>query len=262
MAPLLKLGRSGGADARLDLAEAARFDYTLLEGIDYVLFTAAVSGPDRCAREFEACWRVNVTGTVHFIREALRRGCRVLFFSSDAVFGDIPGAVYDETSETRAGTPYGRMKKAVEDEFRTEPGFKAVRLSYVASAGDRFISYLLRCIEAGERAEVFHPFYRNVVTASDVADIVLYLARHWAEYEPAFLNAAGPELVSRVRMADELNRFFGDRLAYTITAPGEDFFANRPRITQMKSLYLGKYGIVEEGSFTEKLAKELKEVVL
>ena len=259
---VLKIDKGISSDVYIDLSEAEMFNYNVLYDIDYIVFTAAVSGPDQCAKEFNACWRINVVGTTYFIREAIKRNCRVLFFSSDAVFGDIPGEIYNEESETKANTPYGRMKKAVEDEFKNESNFKAIRLSYVASAKDKYYSYLLNCIDKGVVADIFHPFYRNVTVVSDVVDIVAYFAHHWEQYEPTFLNVAGKELVSRVRMADELNRFLGGRLKYIISVPSDDFFINRPRITQMKSLYLNKYSIVADTTFTEKIAKELKEIEL
>ena len=259
---ILKIDRTESADAYLDLSEAENFDYTVLDDIDYVVFTAAISGPDQCAKEFDVCWKINVTGTSYFIQEAIKRNCRLLFFSSDAAFGDISGMIYDEESPTEAYTPYGKMKKAVEDEFKDNPLFKAIRLSYVASAKDKYYTYLLNCIKKNEVADIFHPFYRNTTVVSDVVDIVTYFALHWDEYGPTFLNVAGKELVSRVRMADELNRFIGGKLKYTISMPGDEFFTNRPRITQMKSLYMQKYGIVEDNTFTEKIAKELKEIEL
>lgn len=259
---VLKIDRNEKTDAYLDLSEAEKFNYCLLDDVDYVVFTAAISGPDQCAKEYDACWKINVTGTIYFIREAIKHNCRVLFFSSDAAFGDIPGEIYDEESPTNAYTPYGKMKKAVEDEFKDNTLFKAIRLSYVASAKDRFITYCLNCIRNNEMADIFHPFYRNVIVVSDVVDIVTYFALHWSEYEPTFLNVAGKELVSRVRMADELNRFLGGRLKYTISMPGEEFFTNRPRITQMRSLYMQKYGIIPDNTFTEKISKELKEIEL
>lgn len=259
---VLKIDQNESSDVYLDLSKAEKFDYSLLDNIDCVIFTAAVSSPDQCAKEFDICWNINVIGTSYFIKEALKRNCRVLFFSSDAVFGDIPGVIYDEESETKACTPYGRMKKAVEDEFRCEKNFKVIRLSYVASAKDRFVTYCLNCMKNSEVADIFHPFYRNVTVVSDVVDIAAYLVLRWDEYEPTFLNVAGRELVSRVRIADELNRFFGGRLKYTISMPGEGFFENRPQITQMKSLYLKKYRIIKNSTFTEKIKSELETVEL
>ena len=256
---VLKIDQTPEADAHLNLAEAEKFDYSVLDGVDYVIFTAAISGPDMCANEFEKCWNINVNGTVHFIKNAISHGCKVLFFSSDAVFGDMPGEIYTELSETKAQTPYGRMKKAVEDCFKDEPNFKAIRLSYVVSKNDRFVSYCLKCMNTDETADIFHPFYRNCITVSDVVNTVDWLINHWEDYEPQVLNVAGNELVSRVRIADELNRLYDNRLKYVITSPGEDFYKNRPKITQMKSLYLNKYGILKDESFTEKLKKELEE---
>ena len=259
---VLKIDMTDDSDAFINLAEAEKFDYKLLDDIDYVVFTAAISGPDQCAKEYDKCWQINVTGTSYFIQEAIKRNCRVLFFSSDAVFGNLPGIIYSEESETKAYTPYGKMKKAVEDKFKENDNFKAIRLSYVASAKDRFITYCLNCIRKNEEADIFHPFYRNVIVVSDVVEIVTFFALHWNEYKPHFLNVAGKELVSRVRIADELNRFFGDKLKYTISMPGEEFFTNRPRITQMKSLYMQEYKIIADNTFTEKISRELEEIEL
>ena len=255
---VLKIDQTPEADMHLNLAEAEKFDYSVLDGVDFVIFTAAISGPDLCAKEFEKCWNINVTGTEHFISRAIAHGCKVLFFSSDAVFGDIPGEIYTELSETKAQTPYGRMKKAVEDHFKEDPNFKAIRLSYVVSKNDRFVSYCLRCMKTGETADIFHPFYRNCITVSDVVHTVDWLVNHWDSFELRLLNVAGTELVSRVRIVEELNRIMASRLKYTITSPGEDFYKNRPRITQMRSLYLDTYDILENKSFTEKLKKELE----
>ena len=90
---VLRIDRNDNSDAYIDLADAGNFNYSLLDDIDYVVFTAAISGPDQCAKEFDSCWKINVTGTSFFIREAIKRDCKVLFFSSDAAFGDIPGMI-------------------------------------------------------------------------------------------------------------------------------------------------------------------------
>lgn len=259
---ILKIDQTPNADAFLNLLEPEKFDYSVLDKIDYVVFTAAISGPDKCANEFEFCWNINVIGTKHFIKEAIARECNVLFFSSDAVFGDIPGKVYTERSETRAVTPYGRMKKSIEDEFKDNIHFKAIRLSYVVSEKDKFVSYCLSCMRDGKKADVFHPFYRNCIVVSDVARVVLWFAYHWNEYEDFVLNVTGTELVSRVRIIDELNRLLNNRIAYTISIPENAFFQNRPAITQMQSLYLDQYKIIENESFTDKIKRELENIEL
>lgn len=259
---ILKIDCNNEADIYLNLLSANEFEYSVLDDIDFIVFTAAISGPDKCANEFEWCWKINVEGTIYFIREAIKRKCRVLFFSSDAVFGDSPDGIYIENSITRASTPYGKMKKAVEDEFVSCALFKAIRLSYVASAKDKFIKYCLNCARNNETAEIFHPFYRNVVVISDVVKVVSFFLNEWENYEYSFLNVAGCELVSRIRIADELNRKINNQLEYIVTKPNINFFKNRPQITQMESLYLYNRNILQMGYFSEKIKKELEVIKL
>ena len=253
---ILKIGRTK-SDIILDLAEPARFDYSSLDNIDYVIFTAAISGPDQCAEKFDLCWHVNVDGTAFFISEAVKRRCKILFFSSDAVFGNIPGKIYTEESETVPLTPYGRMKQAVENKFINSEYFKSMRLSYVVSSEDRFVSYCLSCIQSGKTAEIYHPFYRNCISVHDVVNVVTWFIKNWDNYRFPVINVAGKELVSRVRIADEINRLYNGRLKYNISYTGKKFYVNRPEITQMKSLYIKKYQIIEDNTFTEKIKKEL-----
>lgn len=259
---IVKIDMTDDVDLKLQLTAPADFDYDKLMGIDYVVFTAAISGPDMCANEFEKCWDINVTGTSYFIREAIKRDVKVLFFSSDAAFGDIPGHIYDEESETQAYTAYGKMKKAIEDEFKTSPLFKCIRLSYVVSENDKFISYCLSCIRKNEIADIFHPFYRNCITVSDVIKAIMWLMNNWYAFDSFVLDVTGTELVSRVRMADEINRYFGNRLNYVVSKPDESFFKNRPQVTQMKSKYLYSLNIIENKTFTEKFQNELKKIEL
>jgi dTDP-4-dehydrorhamnose reductase len=246
-----------GSIKYLNLLEPEKFDYDILQGIDYVIFTAAISGPDKCALEYEFCEKINVIGTSYLIDEALRRNCRVLFFSSDAVFGDIPGMIYNEYSNTEASTPYGVMKKAIEDKFKTNRNFKCIRLSYVVSKVDRFVSYCLACLNENKVAEVFHPFYRNCITIDDVIEVVVWMITNWESFESFVLNVAGKELVSRVRIIDEVNRYSGGKLAYSIVTPSEAFYKNRPAITQMESKFIEKLSIISNESFSEKIRKVL-----
>lgn len=109
----------------------------------------------------------------------------------------------------------------------------------------------MECVKKHEEADIFHPFYRNVIVVSDVVNVVMWFINNWSKYEPNVLNVAGEELVSRVRMADEINRYLGNKLEYKISIPDRSFYDNRPQITQMKSLYMQEYEILEDNTFTE-----------
>ena len=241
----------------LELMFPHNFDYSKLDEIDFVIFTAAISSPDKCAKDFELCWSINVDGTVYFIKKVLEKKCKVIFFSSDAVFGDIPGTIYNEESKMMPNTAYGKMKKAVEESFANEDNFKALRLSYVVSQDDKFTSYCLTCIKNRQIAEIFHPFYRNCTTLSDVIKIVFWLINNWKDATFKVLNICGKELVSRVRIADEINRFYNNELRYTVLKPSDDFYQNRPQITQIESLFLPNLPCFSDLSFSEKFLIEI-----
>lgn len=240
-------------DYNLDLNVPELFDYQLFAN-DFVIVTAAISSPDICEKERERAYRINVLGTEYLIKEALRRGCRVLFFSSDAVYG-FNKRIVDERTETVADTAYGSMKKEIEDKFVKYCNFKSIRLSYVFSIFDKYTTYLLKCAKEGKKAEVFHPFYRNVVSLDMVMDSVEWLVNNWETFDSTFLNICGKELVSRLRIADEIIRCTNLELSYEVKEPGEDFYKNRPSILEMHSLYIDKI-INSPETFSEIVKKQ------
>lgn len=93
---------------------------------------------------------------------------------------------------------------------------------------------------------------------SDVVKVVEWMINNWEEFTDFVLNVAGNELISRVRIADEINRIKKGKLKYTISVPDEGFYQNRPSITQMESLYLYDMNILKRESFTTKIQREME----
>jgi len=201
---------------------------------DVVFLTAAISAPDICAREHERAWAVNVTGTISLIEHVIASGGRVIFFSSDTVYGEHAEKFDEATSCTPAGE-YAVMKHAVERHFEGNPLVKFVRLSYVFSAADKFTKYLLSCAQKNETAELFHPFYRAIIHRRDVVEGALALARRWDEFPQQIFNFGGPEVLSRVEFADCLKSGCLPKLMYRVLEPDAEFFRNRPKMISMKS---------------------------
>jgi len=245
-------------DYELRLKHPEKFDYKILKNCDYVIFTAAVSSPDVCAKQYESSYQVNVTGTKYFIKKVMELHCKVLFFSSDAVFGEDTGTPFNEDSQTVANSAYGIMKKEIEDFYKSITLFKAIRLPYVISPKDKFSSYILKCRQSRKVAEIYHPFYRSCTTIDDVSDSVLWLIKNWDEYDSTFLNVCGTELVSRIRIVDEINRISAEKIKYTIVQPPESFFSNRSKTTEMRSLYLNKVLKNWDEPFSNKIKRQFE----
>lgn len=220
---------------RLDAPD--EFDYRVIRDSDVVLVTAAISAPDICSREFERAWAVNVTGTSSFIGRAMSRGARIVFFSSDTVYGERADE-FDETAACNPAGDYAVMKHEVEKMFLGNPAFKTIRLSYVFSREDKFTRYLIGCAERGEDAEIFHPFYRAVVHRDDVVQGAIALAQRWGEFPQSVINFGGPGVIARTEFAQTLKDTVLPALRFRQIEPEPEFFANRPRVIQMKSSLL------------------------
>lgn len=226
--------KGGGGLLALDLDRPVDFDYGLICPGDLVYLTAAISSPDMCAGDTERVWGVNVSGTSIFIERAIDLGARVVFFSSDAVYGEREEP-FDERAFPRPVGEYAVMKHEVERRFLSNPSFKSIRLSYVFSRFDKFTNLLLERYLDGVEVDLFHPFYRSIVYCNDVVEGALALGFRWDAFPEPVINFGGPKVLSRVMIADCLRETCLPGLRYKIVEPLPAFFDNRPRVIAMES---------------------------
>jgi dTDP-4-dehydrorhamnose reductase len=224
---------------QLRLEEPRDFETLLVREGDVVILVAAISSPDICTREHDRAWSVNVESTSAFISSVIARKGRVIFFSSDTVYGERKDS-FDEHALCEPAGEYAVMKHEVEKRFAGNPSFKAIRLSYVFSREDKFSRYLIGCAARGEEADLFHPFYRAIVHRDDVVQGVLALAQKWDNFRQQIINFGGPEILSRVEFASRLQQTAMPNLRFHVTEPGDDFFTSRPRVIAMQSPWLSQ----------------------
>lgn len=218
----------------LQLDNPLEFDFEKVDSGDIVFLTAAISAPDICARERDRARAVNVTGTSIFIQNVIERGARVIFFSSDTVYGEREDE-FDETAVPNPAGEYAEMKCEVEQRFSGNASFKTIRLSYVFSREDKFSCYLAGCAQHNEEADLFHPFFRAIVHRDDVVAGALALAKHWDEVPEQIINFGGPQVLSRIDFTESLCKAHFHNLCFKVTQPSDDFFKNRPRVIAMTS---------------------------
>ena len=224
---------SGGL-LRLALDAVDDFDFSVIAPADVLVLAAAISSPDVVSRDMGRARRVNVEGTTELVAHAIARGARVIFLSSDTVYGERPEA-FDERAGCVPAGDYARMKREVEQACANRDAFKAVRLSYVFSEYDRFTRYLVGCAADGVEAEIFDPFSRAVIALDDVVDGILALALRWREFSQPILNFGGPDVVPRVEFARLLQQIAVPTLRFRVVEMSAAFSANRPKNIHMRS---------------------------
>jgi len=218
----------------LDLQNPGNFVKDNVRPGDMVIITAAISAPDICANEHKYAFNVNVTGTSKLIGDSLAAGAKVLFFSSDMVYGEKEN-YFDEGLACDPVGEYAIMKHDIERKYVDCTSFKSIRLSYVFSKDDKFTSYLINCENRQVEAEVFHPFYRSVIYRDDVVDGVLGLVEKWDQIIERNINFGGAELISRADFASLLVGLKLINLRLRISNPPSNFFEKRPRTIAMRS---------------------------
>lgn len=219
-----------------DLLDLSKFNFTLINAGDTVVLLAGISSPDLCASQYRMAFDINVTGTIGFINACLKKGAKVLFFSSDTVYGNSPLENDEDMFPSQPAGDYGTMKFLVERYFRGEPGFKSFRLSYVFSWNDRYTAYLRSCLEQNKKAEVYDPLVRRAVFIDDLIACVLNIARDWENHMSQFFNICGPQYISRVEIANFFSRHAG-KLDISIIRPDENFYHARPAKIKISSKY-------------------------
>ena len=222
---------------------------------DVIIFAAAISEPSVVSAHFAKALAVNVESTGEFIETALGKGCKVLFLSSDAVYGDVESG-FDETHPTNPKGAYAEMKSIVEKRFEKNPNFIALRLSYNFHKDDRFTTYLRQCAEKGVEAEVFDPLTRAVVHRDDTVDAILNIAANWDCADGQYINCGGPDVLSRQQFTEIVRDTALPSLKFKVTQPPAKFYGDRAAYSQMSSPNLEK--ILGRKRHTIKQAVELE----
>lgn len=223
-------GRSG-CDYEVDL-DSGRYD-ELLKSVktgDFVVFLAAVSAPDICAKQPELAWRVNVRNTLSLIDKLSRKGVHIIFASSDVVFGKNTNLSSDNAS-LQPSSAYGEMKAEVEKAVFDNQLVKVIRFSLVVGREDKFSDMLKSAASEGKAVDIFAGFERNIVSIDDVVAGILRLIQSWDEFDEQVFNFSGPELVSREDLTAALAQVIPG-INYTVTEAPSGFWDNRERVIE------------------------------
>lgn len=212
---------------------------TAIKEGDVIIFAAAISEPSVVSAQFEKALAVNVDSTGEFIETALGKGCKVLFLSSDAVYGDVESG-FDESHPPNPKGAYAEMKAVIEKRFEGNLNFKALRLSYNFYKDDRFTTYLRQCAENGVEAEVFDPLTRSVVHRDDTVDAILSIAANWDNAEGQYINCGGPQVLSRQQFTEIVKNIALPNLKFKVTQPPAKFYGDRAAFSEMHSPNLEK----------------------
>lgn len=252
----ISVGRTG-AEILCDIREDFSNFINELRSGDFVVLLSSISSPDICESHFEMAYDVNVRATCELIEEVSKVGARVIFSSSDVVYGGQTGISYEDTDIKPVG-PYALMKAEVENFVKNFDQVKVVRFSYVVGAQDKFSLMLKQCSESNKSLNIYDGFARAVVSIDDVLIGIGELIKRWDEFSVCSINFSGPELISRVKIATLFNNYIYKNLTINISQAPASFWQARPKIIHMQSHFFSKL-LSRQPKSVEEIVKELGE---
>ncbi len=233
----LFVSRNNPEDINIDITDPQSFNKLPINKKTVLVLLTAVSSPDFCAKNFEYSFNINVNSTIKLIDHTLNRDGKVLFFSSDVVYGENT-KILDEKSDCNPLGEYAKMKRIIEIRYFKNNNVKIIRPSYIFSSDDRFSKYLLDCSIKGQKSRIFHPLYRNIIFIEDVLNGLIKVIINWNELNTNIINFGGNKLLSRKDIALFYKKYLYQNLEIILENPPKDFFKARPRSININSSIL------------------------
>ncbi|MDA7857722.1 NAD-dependent epimerase/dehydratase family protein [Gammaproteobacteria bacterium] len=196
-----------------------------------IIFTTAISSPETCTKDFRYAWKINVANTLICIDKLIRQNNRVIFFSSDVVYGQREHRVSEESS-VAPYLPYGLMKYAVEKYFESFKHFFSMRLSYVYTGNDSFTNHVLD----SSHMTIYDGLYRSVVHIEDVIQVIDWIAS--GECNHNVINTVGASCISRFEFFNYICEDKNIVRSSEVVEPPNGFYDSRPYIINCGSNFL------------------------
>ena len=133
--------------ADFDITDKAAADEYIKEyNPDVVVHCAAYTAVDRAEDDAETCYKVNVVGTENLAKACKAIDAKMLYVSTDYVYGGSGTEPFETTDVTDPKSVYGRTKLGGEEAVRKNlDKFFIVRTSWVFGInGNNFVKTMLR----------------------------------------------------------------------------------------------------------------------
>lgn len=176
---------------------------------DVVWLPAAMPDVDRCEREPEVSFRINVDGTRNVGRAARDIGARIVFFSTDYVFNGIHGP-FIENDVIDPIQVYGQHKAQAEEILLKEvPRSLVVRPAWIYSRepGPRnFVWRIVQQLKSGQAVKSLEDQYSTPTPAESLIEKAFLAVTNGVS---GVMHLVGPERMSRYELTVRIAEMAG-----------------------------------------------------
>ena len=213
---------------------------------DAVVHCAAYTAVDKAEDDAELCYKVNVTGTKNIAEACKEIDAKMLYVSTDYVYGGKGDAPIEPTAQPDPQNVYGRTKLEGEEAVKSilEKYF-IVRTSWVFGInGNNFVKTMLRLAESREALNVVDDQIGSPTYTPDLAELIIKMI-HTTRY--GTYNATNENFCSWAEFASEIMRL-GDKKTKIIPIPSSEYptRATRPLNSRLSKKCLEPFGCLPD----------------
>ncbi len=219
-----------------------------------VILTASLTNVDYCEEHPEDAKKINVAGTKNVVEECRKSNSKLVFYSTDFVFGGETGN-YSEKDKTKPLCVYARTKfeaeKLIQENLKD---FLILRTSTLYGFGidfDKkpFTEWVIESLKSGKKITVVSDQITCPTLIDDLAIATLKLVQ---KNKKGLFHCVGSEAISRFGFAKKISKVFelDESLITEINSSSLLQKANRPKnsslsISKIKSEGIEMHGAVE-----------------
>lgn len=260
MAELIRLGYEAiPADIpEVDITDKEKVVSFVVENSpDAVIHCAAFTAVDSAETEREKCRSINVDGTENIAYACRICGAKLLYLSTDYVFGGKGEIPYETDSEISPCNYYGETKFLGEEAVRKNEKHFIVRISWVfGKNGKNFVKTMLRLSQ--ERGEI-SVVNDQIGSPTYTPDLAFLLCRMIATEKYGTYHATNEGYCSWAEFAAKIMELSGSRTKIIPISSAEyKSAAVRPENSRMSKISLDENGFDRLPSWQNALERYLK----
>lgn len=226
---------------------------------DAVIHCAAFTSVDRAEKEPEICRLVNVTGTRNIALAAEQHGAKLVYISSDYIYGSAGTRPLTETDAANPVNVYGRTKYEGEQQAANCSRLFIVRTSWVfGQHGQNFVKTMLRLSETQDVLRVVCDQIGSPTFTEDLAALLCAMIET-AKY--GVYNASNDGYCSWHEFAEEILRMSGRKVCvWPVTTAEYGSAVCRPLNSRMSKQALSDAGFARLPHWKDALARCLRQL--
>ena len=224
---------------------------------DAVIHCAAFTSVDRAQSDPETCTRVNVDGTRNIAEAAEAHNAKLVYISSDYVYGGCGTDPMTETTEPHPVNVYGKTKYEGEQSAACCERLFVVRTSWVFGLhGDNFVKTMLRLADTQDVLRVVCDQVGSPTFTEDLAELLCAMI---ATERYGVYNASNEGFCSWHEFSEEILRLAGRKVCvWPVSSAEYASAACRPLNSRMSKQALEDAGFTRLPHWKDALVRCLR----